>query len=187
MEDEQIVALFFTRSEEAIAELSRKYGRWCQSVAFGILRNREDAEECVNDAYRLTWDSIPPNRPESLAAYVGKIVRNASVDRWRENRASKRGGGASAVEMVVEELAECLPGEDGSRMADDMLLRDVLNRFLNGLAEEKAVIFVRRYWYAMEIREIAAAHGMREGQVTMILARLRKKLKKQLESEGISL
>lgn len=184
MEDREIVELYWTRNEAAIAETEKKYGRYCHFIARRILETDADAEEIVNDTYLKTWDAIPPSRPSALKAFVGKITRRLALDRYDAQRAQKRGGGE--MPAVLEELSECLADvEDGREFADRILLRDALNSFLSTLPPATARIFVRRYWYASSITEIARDVGMKESAVAMLLLRTRSKLKNYLTKEGI--
>lgn len=185
MEDQQIVDLYFARSESAIAETDKKYGRYCHSIAFRILEDNEDAKEIVNDTYLKTWNTIPPNRPDPLKPYVGMISRHLSLDRYEEYHTQKRGG---QVPLVLEELAECIPdGDSGADMGESIALRDALGRFVRSLPEKTQEIFLQRYWYSCSVAEIAERYGMRENSVTVLLHRTRKKLKAHLQKEGFDL
>ena len=182
--DQKIIDLYFARSEDAIAETDRQYGRYCRAVADSILRCHEDTEECVNDTYLQTWNSIPPTRPFSLKAYLGKITRNLAIHRWEKASADKRGGGE--IPLVLSELSECL--SDGASAEDGLsesILTDALNSFLGSLSKEQRIIFLRRYWYNASISEIASDRGITEGKVKTVLRRLRIKLRTVLEKEGI--
>ena len=186
MDDKEIVALYLNREETAISATATKYGNYCYSIAYNILFNKEDAEESVNDTYLSAWNSIPPHEPEVLSAFLGKIVRNVSLKRWRDKRAQKRGNGE--LTLAYEELADCIPGgSNAETAAEEALLVEVLNRFLEGLPVQKRKIFLRRYWYMSSVKEIAADFGLSESNVKMTLLRLRSKLKQTLEKEGIIL
>lgn len=185
MDDQQIVELYFARSESAIAETDKKYGRYCHSIAFRILEDHEDAKEIVNDTYLKTWNTIPPNRPDPLKPYVGMICRQISLDRYEEDHAQKRGG---QVPLVLEELAECIPdGDSRADIGESVALRDALGRFVRSLPEKTQEIFLQRYWYSCSVAEIAEGYGMRENSVTVLLHRTRKKLKAHLQKEGFDL
>ena len=185
MEDQQIVELYFARSESAIDETDKKYGRYCHSIAYHILEDHEDAKEIVNDTYLKTWNTIPPNRPNPLKPYVGMISRQLSLDRYEEDHAQKRGG---QVPLVLEELAECIPdGDSRADMGESVALRDALGRFVRSLPEKTQKIFLQRYWYSCSVAEIAEGYGMRENSVTVLLHRTRKKLKAHLKKEGFDL
>ena len=150
------------------------------------MQNQEDAAECVNDTWFGAWKSIPPQRPECLAAYLGKITRNLSLNRWKQYSTQKRGRGQT--ELVLEELEDCIPdGKDVEQIVEEMALVEALNCFLYGQEEQRRHIFVRRYWYLSPIRDIAEAYGMTESKVTSLLFRMRKELRNYLEKEGISL
>ena len=183
MEDNRIVEMFLERSEEAIGETQKKYGSYCYSIAFNILSDRLDAEECVNDTYLKAWNSIPPHIPEKLSAFLGKITRNIALNRYAYNRAEKR---APIAEAVYEELCELIPDENGDS-PDGGLLRDAINGFLESLPKRTRIIFVQRYWYLCPIKDIARGQGMRESNVKVTLMRTRKKFKEHLEKEGISI
>ncbi len=186
MDDRQIIALYNERSEAALSETEKKYGRYCRTVAYNILRNEEDSEECVNDTWLKAWEAIPPQCPESLAAFLGKITRNLALNLYKHKNREKRGGGQTM--LVLEELAECVPGADSTEDAvDEALLAEVLNGFLAELPAEKRKIFMRRYWYLSSVKEIAEEYGLSESKVKMTLLRLRSKLKTVLEKEGILL
>lgn len=183
MEDKRIIELYWLRSEEAISQTASKYGAYCRSIAWNILYNQEDTEECVNDTWLRTWDTIPPQRPKVLQTFLGKITRNLSLDRWRSNHAQKRDNG---VLLALEELEECVPCGN-SNMSEDLTIRDALNGFLRGLKPEHRKVFLRRYWYLSPVKEIAEDYKISESKVKMILLRTREKLKAHLESEGIGL
>ncbi|MGM9520901.1 MAG: RNA polymerase sigma factor [Oscillospiraceae bacterium] len=185
MDDQKIVALYWARSEEAVAETAKKYSGYCRSIAYNILQNREDAEECVNDAYIRAWGAIPPHRPERLSAFLGKITRNLALQRYLKNSARKRGGGEAALSLA--ELEECLPAAGGDGISDDIALREALERFLRAQPKEARVLFTLRYFYMYPISQIAAKLGMSESRVKSALFRLRKKLRAHLEKEGIML
>lgn len=184
MEDMEILDLFGARDERAISETGSKYGRYCSSIAMRILKNSYDAEECVNDTWLAAWNSIPPARPASLRVYLGKLTRNISINKFRNSSAIKRGGGQ--VEVSVEELSECIPS--GHDIDENLLkeeLTEQLNLFLDGLSSEDRKIFVRRYWYCDSMDSISSLYGLKEGTVRMRLKRMRDRLKKRLEAEGI--
>lgn len=186
MEDERIIGLYFERSEEAIAETARKYGRFCHSISYHILQNHEDAEECVNDAFMGAWKAIPPAHPACLQAFLGKITRNLSINRLKERKARKRGGGQ--VDLVLSELEECIPAPDNvEQMMVGKSVAESISRYLYSLTEEKRNVFIRRYWYLYSIGEIAGQYGMSENKVALMLLRMRKGLRNHLEKEGIML
>ena len=185
MEDQRIVDLYFARSESAITETDRKYGRYCHSIAYNILEDHEDAKEIVNDTYLKAWNTIPPNRPDPLKPYVGMISRHLSLDRYEEYHTQKRGG---QVPLVLEELAECIPDNDSREdIGESVALKDALAKFIRSLPDKTQMIFLRRYWYASSAAEIAEEYGMRENSVNVLLHRTRKKLKDHLQKEGFDL
>jgi RNA polymerase sigma-70 factor (ECF subfamily) len=181
MEDAKILTLFWERNEEALSETRAKYSRLIYSVANRILRNREDAEECENDTYLAAWNSIPPQRPHSLPAFLSGLVRNISISRYRAAHADKRGGGE--VILSLQELDECLPAPSET---DTAALAAALNRFLASLGEEERTIFVLRYWRCDAVGEIARRYGFGQSKVKMMLSRTRDKLRIFLEQEGFS-
>ena len=183
MEDKQIVDLYWARSEKAITETDKKYGRYCHYIAYQILSDNEDAEEIVNDTYLKTWNTVPPNRPDPLKGYVGMISNQLALDRYDHQTAKKRGGGQ--MTLVLGELADCIPdGDSGQDIGASVALRDALRRFLGTLSHKTRNIFVRRYWYVTPISEIAKEFGMKESAVAMLMLRTRTKLKEFLEEEG---
>ena len=185
MDDVMIVSLFEARDESALAETQKKYENYCRTIAERILSSREDAEECVNDAYRKAWDTIPPQKPTLLASYMGMLTRQLSLNRLRQNKSAKRGGGD--IPLVLEELQECISDRSDVPSADDILLRDTLNRFLGELPKRTRMMFMRRYWFTEDVAHIAADFGVTEGHVNVLLCRTRKKLKQYLEKEEIYL
>lgn len=186
MKDEEIVELFWNRSESSIQGLAKKYEKYCYTIAYGILHNHEDAQECINDAYYQVWDSIPPHKPEKLSTYIGKITRNIALNKWEHYNAKKRGMGE--VPLVLEELQECVPNKnDVEYVVDKLILEDLFNDFLGKLSKEKRIIFMRRYWYMSSIREIAKDFDMSESKVKMMLLRMRKELRVFLEKEGVQI
>ncbi len=186
MEDQKIIALFWDRSENAISETENKYGRYCHYIAHGILQSDEDAAECVNDTWLRAWNAIPPQRPSNLRTFLGKITRNLALNRYEQRYAQKRGAGQ--VSQVLEELQECIPsGNCTEQIIDQIVLRDVLNRFLENLKPDARKIFLRRYWYMSSIQEIARDFSMTESKVTVTLCRTRQKLAQILQKEGIGL
>ncbi|MBQ3151041.1 MAG: RNA polymerase sigma factor [Clostridia bacterium] len=186
MNDKTIIDLYFERSEKAIQLTEAKYGRYCYSIANGILKNSEDSKECINDAYLRMWNSIPPKRPENLRTYLGKIVRNLSLNRYERQTAVKRG--ADEISLLLSEAEEFIPSQGKeANISDDLVIRDAINSFLKGLSVKKRVIFVKRYWYAKPIKEIASECKVSEAYTKVTLYRLREKLRLQLEKEGIGI
>lgn len=184
MEDEKIIELYWKRDEEALRQTNQKYGSFCYYIAQNILKNEEDSKECVNDTWFKTWTVIPPKRPEFFQSFLGKITRNLSLDRYRKRRASKRGGGNA--DAIYEELESCIAdaGTEDTR-TDAIVITDALNQFLTGLSKDARIIFVRRYWYADSVLQIAQRYHMSESKVKSSLMRSRNKLKAFLEKEGI--
>jgi len=184
MQDAEIVALYWQRSDRAIPESARKYGRYCHTIAYNICLNNEDAEECVNDTWLGAWNAMPEARPNLLSAFLGAISRNLALDRFRRQNSLKRGGGETA--LALEELAECVPGEtDVEGALEEKELAQAVDTFLAALPEEERKIFVARYWFLAPTAEIAKKLGFSEGKVKMTLSRGRKKLRAYLEKEGL--
>ena len=183
MEDKAILDLYFARDEQAIMETDRKYGGYCYSVANRILSSPEDSEETVSDTYWHTWNSIPPHRPSFLKLFLAKVTRNLAFTRWRKQSAAKRGGGET--ELVLEELAGCIPGTE---QIDDQLNAKELGRtirmFLDTLPERDQDIFLQRYFFFDDPEIIAARFGLKRTNVNLILSRTRSKLKTYLTQEG---
>ena len=183
MEDEQILDLYFSRSEQAIGETAAKYGHYCHSIAFHVLENQEDAEECVSDTWYSTWNAIPPKRPAPFSAFLGRITRNLSIDRWRRTRAFKRGGGQ--MTLALEELADCVSGT-GS-LENDLIRRETLaavERFLGQLSVAERNVFLCRYWYMDSVEAIGKITGFSQSKVASMLHRTRGKLRRVLTEEG---
>ena len=185
LEDRRIIELFFARSEQAIAELSAKYGAVCHRVAKNILNNAMDAEECVNDAYLGVWNTVPPQKPDPLLTYLCRIVRNLSIAKYHANTAAKRN---SVYDVALDELEDCLAHtattEDAFTAKE---LSEILDRFLDTLDRESRVLFVRRYWYADSIPELARRLHISKNNVSVRLSRTRDKLKQYLKKEGYTL
>lgn len=184
MEDSQIVALYWARNEDALAETAAKYGRYCFQIAYNILSSREDADESVNDTYMSAWERIPPHEPAVLSAFLGKITRRISLNRWRNKSRKKRGG--DEVILALEELRECIPSsEDVERRMEQRELSRAIAQFLAGLAETERNVFVCRYWYLADVKTISKAFGFTESKVKSMLHRTRIRLKAYLTQEGL--
>ena len=184
MDDKSIIDLYFSRDEEAITQTDQKYGRYCYCIAYNILNNKEDAEESVSDTYMSAWSAIPPHRPSALAAFLGKITRHISIDRWRARSAQKRGG--TEVILVLEELEDCVTGLQNVEMEYERkeLLR-AYAAFLDALPVTERRVFLRRYWYVDSIEAIAKKSGISQSKVKTMLHRTRARLRKQLAKEGL--
>ena len=180
MTDQELVNLYWQRAESAIPETEAVYGSYCHTIAYNLLRNREDAEESVNDTWLAAWNAMPPARPGSLRAFLGKLTRNISVTRLRRRGSLKRGGGV--VSVALEELSECLPGGfDLERFVETRELRRCIDRFLAKLPERERAIFVGRYFYVLTVEELAERLRMKSATVKTVLYRTREKLRKELE------
>ena len=182
MEDQGIVALFFERSEQAIVETDKKYGGYCYSIAYNILSSREDSEESVNDTYLTAWNTIPPRKPNLLNAFLGKITRHISIDRWRKRSAQKRGG--KEMILALDELNECVGSQGLEAEISRRELTRSLNDFLAALPETERNVFLSRYWYLDSIEAITKITGFSRSKVTSMLHRTRGKLRKRLSEEG---
>ena len=183
-DDQKIIELYVGRSEHAITETAAKYGRYCTSIAYGILKSREYAQECVSDTYLTAWNAIPPRRPADLGTYLGKITRNLSTDRLRTRSREKRGGGEAP--LALEELEEVVAGSDSPE--NEAVRKELiasLNRFLGELTRQERYVFVRRYWYLDSLADIAKNTGFSGSKVASMLYRLRGRLKKQLIKEEL--
>lgn len=186
MEDSRIVELYWRRSGDAIAETDRKYGRYCYAIAYNLLSSSRDAEECVNDTWLGAWNAMPDNRPQYLAPFLGKIARRLALNRFRLDRAEKRGGGE--LPLVLEELEECVPAVPSAAQAvEDGALEEEINRFLRALSTRDCDVFLRRYWYGESLAEIAKRYGLKLNTVKTSLYRTREKLRRHLEEEGYAL
>lgn len=183
MDDRLIVDLYWARSERAIFETQQKYGRMLHSLSYSLLSSREDAEECVNDTYLDAWNAMPTERPERLGAFLSKITRRISIDRFRRDHRQKRGG----IDNLTEELSECIPASGGTPFEEleNGRLRGALNRFLENLPKDRRVMFVQRYFYACPISRIAQVMGLTESNVKVTLHRVREALRKLLEEEDL--
>ena len=186
MKDTEIIELYWNRDEAAIAATADAYGNYCYTIAYNILCNNEDAEECVNDTWLNAWKSIPPQRPNRLSTYLGKITRNLSLNRYKLLTAKKRGKGQ--VELALSELEGCVPAQtDMEQVTDEMVLVSAIETFLCVQPRTERNIFVGRYWHLYPIRDLAGAYRMSESRVVSLLYRMRNKLKMHLEKEGVSL
>ena len=185
MEDSAIIDLYWSRDQQAIVESDRKYGSFCAVLARNILSSLQDAEECVNDTWHRAWDTIPPQRPGSLRAYLGRIVRNLAIDRWRRNTASKRGDG---MDVMLSELEGCLPG--GATPEQEMENKEItraLEGWLDTLSREERAIFLRRYWYGAAVADLAAAWGCTPNRMSQRLLKLRTSLRRYLEAKEVAI
>ncbi len=183
MDDISIVKLYHARDEAAISATADKYGVYCYTIAYNILKNHPDSEESVNDTYLKAWDLMPPNSPSILSAFLGKITRRISIDKWRRQHASRRGGGE--VSLLLDELAECIPsGTDTETELDRKELANLINGFVSSLPDTERQVFLARYWYVKPVADIANELGFTVSKVKSMLLRTRKKLKIVLTKEG---
>ncbi len=182
--DKSMIALFEQRNEQGIAEANRAYGGLLHTIAMHILHDSRDAEECVNDTMLKAWNTIPPQKPTHFPAFLAKLTRNLAINRYRADHAEKRGGGE--VPVVLDELAECIPGQaDTEQVLDRMALTEALEQFLTTIPEQHAKIFMRRYFAMLEPGEIAAELSVSENTVRSTLRRTREKLQFFLEKEEL--
>lgn len=183
MNDNQIIALYLARDEDAVGKTAEKYGGYCFAIANNILANEQDAEECVNDAYLRVWNTIPPARPNNFKTFIAKIIRNLSIDRYRTRTRDKRGGGeiVAALDEIEDTVADA--SEVDCEEAEREFVR-LLNGFLRSLPARDCNIFIRRYFYMENAATIARMYGLKEGNVLVILSRTRRKLREALMKEG---
>ena len=183
MNDQMIKELLFLRSEKGLEELDKAYGKLCRRIAVNLLGDRQDAEECVNDAYLAVWNRIPPVDPESLPAYLCQIVRNICLKRLRSDSAKKR---ASSHTVAMEELSSDIPAFSG--VEEEVLQKELaqeINAFIRSVSSEDRYLFMQRYWYGEPIRTIAKNTGRTGHYVSVRLSRLRQKLKEYLKTQGV--
>lgn len=184
MEGKEIVELFFNREETAIEAASQKYGGYCGKIAMNILGSQEDSEECLNDTFFKAWEMIPPNKPQRLSTFLGKLTRNIAINRLRQQKAQKRGGGEGVA--VFDEISEFTPDKFSVETeAEQKELVNAINEFLNKLPIKKRNVFICRYWYCDSVKEIAANQGLSESNVSVILNRTGQKLKQHLTQKGM--
>lgn len=183
MNDSEIVELFFSRDEKAISAANEKYGKYCAAVAMNILKNREDSEECVNDALLKAWNSIPPEKPRNLAGFLAKITKNISINRYNTAQAEKRGGGE--IPLIYDELSECIPDKANVELSfEQSELIEAVKEFLRTLPERKRDLFLLRYWYCLSISEAAKRVGISDNNAAVTLQRTRNKILKYLRKRG---
>ena len=183
IEDGKIIELFFRRSEQAIRELDEKYGKVCRKLSHNIVNNRQDAEECVNDAYLGAWNAIPPAKPSPLLTYICKIVRNISLKTYWRKEASKR---RSTYTIAMEEIEACIA--DPNTVEIEIEVRElarIIESFLDTLTTENRVIFMRRYWFSDSCKDIAEFVGLSEKNISVRLTRTRKKMKDYLAEREV--
>lgn len=184
MEDEQIVELYWQRSDQAISETNRKYGRYCHTIAYNICGLSEDAEECVNDTWFRAWNLMPDQRPRLLSAFLGCITRNFAIDRVKAKNRLKRGGGEAA--LALDELEDCISGGvNPERALEEKELAGAIGGFVSSLPEEQRMMFVLRYWYLAPIDEIAERLSVSKSKVKSSLFRSRGRLRAYLQEEGL--
>ena len=186
MDDEEIIRLYWNRDESAIRETDRKYGAYLTKIVRNVLDNGEDARESVNDTYYAAWNTIPPQRPDSLCAYLGKIARRIAVDYFRKRNRVKRGGGEYALSLA-ELDGICSAGNTTEHAVDSRLLGQAINAFLRSLESQARTAFIGRYYYCDPLNEVARYCGMSQSKAKSLLYRTRKKLKDYLEKEGFDL
>jgi RNA polymerase sigma-70 factor (ECF subfamily) len=179
--DEQIIKLYFDRSETAITETNIKYGKYCSYIAYHILYSISDTEECVNDTYLKVWDTIPPQSPTNFKGYIGSITRNLAINRYKYNSADKRN---SDMQLAIDEFFECVDGYEID-FDNEIVLKECINKFLSTLSKHNRIIFLQRYWYCCSIEEISRSTALSENNVKVSLSRMRIKFKNFLIKEGV--
>ena len=180
--DGEIIDMYLARNEDAIGCTSEKYGKYCTSIAYNILADLFDTEECVNDTWLRAWNSIPPTVPRILGAFLGKITRNLALDRYAAKAAAKRGG---RVAESLDELAECVGDSDLVEQMEVQELAEHISAFLRSEPEASRCVFIRRYFHQASVAEIAKKYGLTQANVKVTLHRMRKRLALYLEKEGI--
>jgi RNA polymerase sigma-70 factor (ECF subfamily) len=186
MTDTEIIDLYWDREQSAITESAKKYGGYCNSIAYGILSNNEDSEECVSSTWYRAWNAIPPGRPNILSLFFGKITRRLAFDKYKMNNAGKRGG--TEMPLILDELDECAPSKECVEQAvSENELEHLIDSFLHNLPDRECNIFLLRYWFGKSLSEIAARLSMKENNIKASLFRSRQKLRYYLEKEGVSI
>lgn len=184
LDDSEIIELYVNRSEDAISHTAQKYEKYCHSIAYNILNNNEESDECVNDTYFRAWKAIPPHLPQKLSAFLGKITRNLALNRYEKRKAAKRGTGQ--IELALSELTECVDMKsDVESESNRRLITEAINKFLGAQTREKSDIFVQRYWYLMSIKQISEQSGIKESQIRSVLFRMRAELKEHLKKKDL--
>ena len=185
MEDERIINLYFDRNEEAISETARKYGAMIRGIAYNILKNHSDSEECENDTYHITWKKIPPERPKYLSAFLGRIARNVSFDKYDYNKAAKRN---AEFDIALSEIENCVVSEISVETeAGQNFLAKNISDFLRSISYTKRVVFIRRYWYCDSVSQISEKFGFSESKVKSMLMRTRNELRKYLKRQSVEI
>ena len=185
MEDAAIIELYWQRSEQAVEETRVKYGRYCYGIAYNLLRSPEDAEETVSDTYHAAWNAMPPERPRSLRAWLGKVVRNLSLKRWNREHRQKRDAGLTTL---LSELGDCLPSPDTvERTLEEKELSAAIDGWLAGLSRIDRQLFLRRYWYGVSLQDLARERKLPPARLAQKMLRLRQSLRNALEKEEIGL
>jgi len=183
MNDARIIELYWQRNEQAITESDKQYGRFCRRIAMNILNSSEDSEECVNDTWHRAWENMPPQKPDSLSAFFGRITRNLSLSRFRANHAKKRYGG---ITILLSELEDCIPSRGTiEQETEDWQLAEIISDWLTLLPKDDRVLFMRRYWFGDTVKNLAKECGANQNQMAQRMFRLRSSLKDRLEQEGI--
>lgn len=185
MKDQDIISLYISRNENAILETEKKYGGYCFTIAYNILKERMDSEECLNDMYIKAWGSIPPEIPKNLGAWLSKVIRNLAINLWKKNHRKKRYNG---IMLLFDELEECIPESNSvEQVIEGIELTNFLNKWLDSLSKEDRVLFMRRYWFGEPLKILEKEYGMSHGKMAKRMYKLRSNLKVDLEREGYSL
>lgn len=185
LEDNKIIELFFARSEKAIAAVQEKYGKACFKVAFGILNNYEDSEECVNDSYLGAWNSIPPKKPNPLMSYILRLVRNCALNRFDYNSAKKRAG---SYAVCLDEIGYKIEADETPETSFEMKqLTAYINEFLESISKANRILFIRRYWFMDTYEEISEMTGIKTSTLKVRIMRIRNELKEFLSVKGVAI
>ena len=182
MDDRNIIELYFDRNENAIKETDNKYGKLCLRVAYNVLNNHSDSEECVNDTYLSVWNQIPPTRPNNFMAFLCKITRNISLKRYSFNHAAKRNG---LIDISFSELESILPDYTYQPNLEDEYLGGLISDFLRSETEDARNVFLRKYWFFDTVEEIAERYSFTESKVKSMLSRTRNRMKDFLIQKGV--
>ena len=182
MNDQAIVSMFWGRNEDAISESKKQYEDYCLYIANNVLHDRQDAEECLNDALLAVWNSIPPHTPDNLKTYIGKLIHEIAIDRWRKNNRKKRI--RSELVQSLDEIEEIVSGQDFDEKIEEAELSREISRYLYSISETKRNVFIRRYWYYDSIETICERYGFGKSKVLVMLKRTRDDLAQHLKKEG---
>lgn len=185
MDDSKIIELYWQRDESAVKETDLKYGGFCRKIAYNILCDFEDTQECVNDTYLKAWNAIPPQRPDRFQAWIGRITRNLSLNLWNRSHAAKRAGGA---QQLLSELEDCIPDRENIEIhIEAQELGKIISDWLRTLSAEDRILFINRYWNGTPILQLAEERNIPANRLAQKMYRLRMNLRNVLEKEGVFL